>query len=68
MNRARVALLLRELAAAIEEDGDGIPDAPKSRARRRARARPTPPPLPEPTEVDLAAAADLLRRKGKLIS
>lgn len=62
MNAARVAMLLRELADALEEDQHVLPAPPKSKPRRRRRT--AAPSLPEPDDLTKQRAVRGLRRRG----
>ena len=64
MNRTRVAAALRELADALEADGDVVEDRP-SRPRRRARTIKMPVrPAMQVDELAAARAEQALRRRG----
>jgi hypothetical protein len=66
VNRARVAALLRELAAAIESDDGAAPQKPMP-SRKRPRAARTLTPPADVTDLDIARARDSARKAGLLI-
>ena len=65
MNAARIALALRLLADAIEDDVPEVTNAP-DKAEKRKRAREQYRPLTEATPEDKAKAEQALRRMGLL--